>query len=56
MAALGLVLEDARPYDAPGWLLLSDNVIDLLPGESQELEVEGSGELLVEGWNASCRS
>jgi beta-mannosidase len=52
-AALGLVVEDARPYDAPGWVVLSDNVLDLLPGESRELELSGpAGELLVEGWNA----
>jgi beta-mannosidase len=52
-AALGVVLEDARPYDAPGWVTFSDNVLDLLPGESVELEVGGPvGELRVEGWNA----
>jgi beta-mannosidase len=52
-AALGVVLEDARPYDAPGWVTFSDNVLDLLPGESVELEVGGPvGELHVEGWNA----
>jgi beta-mannosidase len=56
VAALGLVVEDARPYDTSGWLLLSDNVIDLLPGESRELDVEGGGELLIEGWNASWRT
>ena len=53
VAALGIVLEDARPYDAPGWVTFSDNVLDLLPGETRELEVEGpAGELIVEGWNA----
>jgi beta-mannosidase len=51
-AALGIVLEDARPLDAPGWVVFEDNVIDLLPGESRELRVEGPvGELRVEGWN-----
>ena len=53
IAALGIVLEDARPYDAPGWVTFSDNVLDLLPGEKREIEVEGPvGELRVEGWNA----
>jgi beta-mannosidase len=55
VAALGLVLEDARPYDAPGWVTFSDNVLDLLPGETRELELGGPvGELRVEGWNASA--
>ena len=52
-AALGVVLEDARPYDAEGWTLFSDNVLDLLPGETREIAVDGAvGELVVEGWNA----
>jgi beta-mannosidase len=52
VAAIGIVLEDARPYDAPGWVLFSDNVLDLLPGESCEIEIEGPvGALIVEGWN-----
>jgi beta-mannosidase len=52
-AALGLVIGDARPYDAPGWATLSDNVLDLLPGEERVLDVTGPvGELRVEGWNA----
>jgi beta-mannosidase len=51
-AALGIMLEDARPYDAPGWVTFSDNVFDLLPGEERRIEVDGPvGELLVEGWN-----
>lgn len=55
VAALGLVLEDARPYDAPGWVTFSDNVFDLLPGQERRIEVEGpAGELRVEGWNASA--
>jgi beta-mannosidase len=54
-AALGIVLEDARPYDAPGWVVFEDNVIDLLPGESRTIGVEGAGELLVEGWNVEPR-
>ncbi|MCW2975654.1 MAG: beta-galactosidase/beta-glucuronidase [Actinomycetia bacterium] len=59
VAAIGLVLEDARPVDTPGWLTLSDNVIDLLPGESRELTVgwrDGErGPVLVEGWNVEDR-
>jgi len=52
-AALGLVLEDARPYEAPGWVTFSDNVLDLLPGEERTIEVAGPvGKLRVEGWNA----
>jgi beta-mannosidase len=48
-----LVLEDARPYDAPGWVTFSDNVFDLLPGEERRIDVAGSvGELRIEGWNA----
>jgi beta-mannosidase len=51
-AALGIVLEDARPYDAPGWVVFSDNVLDLLPGEERRIDVQGPvGELRVEGWN-----
>jgi beta-mannosidase len=51
-AALGVVLEDARPYEEPGWVTFSDNVLDLLPGEERGLEVAGPvGELRVEGWN-----
>ena len=47
------MLEDARPYEAPGWVTFSDNVLDLLPGETRELDVRGpAGELRVEGWNA----
>jgi beta-mannosidase len=51
-SALGIVLEDARPLDAPGWVVFDDNVVDLLPGETRELRVEGPvGELRIEGWN-----
>jgi beta-mannosidase len=53
VAALGLVLEDARPLSSPGWVTFSDNVLDLLPGESREIEVYGpAAELRIEGWNA----
>jgi len=55
VCALGLVLEDARPYDAPGWVTFSDNVLDLLPGETREIRVDGpAGPLRVEGWNAAA--
>jgi len=54
-AALGIVLEDARPRDASGWVVFEDNVIDLLPGESRTIRVDGAGELLVEGWNVEAR-
>jgi beta-mannosidase len=53
VAALGIVVEDARPSDAPGWATVSDNVLDLLPGETLELQLAGPvGELRIEGWNA----
>ena len=53
VAALGVVLEDARPYDSEGWVVFSDNVLDLLPGESRDIDVDGPvGELRAEGWNA----
>jgi hypothetical protein len=35
--------------------VFDDNVIDLLPGESRTIRVEGAGELLVEGWNVEAR-
>lgn len=51
--ALGIVLEDARRYDEPGWVRFSDNVFDVLPGEERRIEIEGPvGELRIEGWNA----
>jgi beta-mannosidase len=53
VAAIGVVVEDARPIDAPGWVVFSDNVLDLLPGEERTIRIEGPvGELRVEGWNA----
>jgi beta-mannosidase len=55
VAALGVVLEDARPPDAPGWLVFEDNVIDLLPGESRTIRLDGEGEVLVAGWNVEAR-
>ena len=54
VAALGIVLEDARPYDDPGWITFSDNVLDLLPGEERAVEVGGPvGELRDRG--LECR-
>jgi beta-mannosidase len=53
VAAVGVVLEDARPYEESGWVLFDDNVLDLLPGEERAIQVEGPvGELRIEGWNA----
>jgi beta-mannosidase len=60
-AALGIVVEDARPAASPGWAVLSDNVIDLLPGETRELSLEWRDvpdtgrELSAEGWNVMAR-
>jgi beta-mannosidase len=55
--ASGVVLEDARPYDEPGWVTFSDNVLDLLPGEERRIEVGGPvGPLLVEGWNVRAEA
>jgi beta-mannosidase len=53
VAALGIVLEDARPAGAPGWVVFDDNVLDLLPGEERTIRLEGpAGDLRIEGWNA----
>ena len=54
-AAIGIVLEDARPYDAPGWVIFEDNMMDLLPGETRTIAVEGAGELFVAGWNVEAQ-
>jgi beta-mannosidase len=54
-AALGVVLEDARPLGEAGWVTFSDNVLDLLPGETRPIEVRGPvASVLVQGWNASA--
>jgi beta-mannosidase len=50
-AALGIVLEDARPAGEPGWTSFATNVLDLLPGEEVEIEVDACGDILVSGWN-----
>jgi hypothetical protein len=53
VAALGVVLEDARPIGSPGWVTFADNVLDLLPGEERRIDVHGpAGDILAEGWNA----
>ncbi|MBD0329718.1 MAG: hypothetical protein ICV64_06400 [Thermoleophilia bacterium] len=60
-AALGIVLEDARPYEAPGWAVFEDNVLDLLPGEERTVAVAwrdapGDGRaVLLSGWNVDER-
>ena len=54
-AAVGVVLEDARPYDAPAWVVFEDNVLDLLPGESRSIRATRHGPLLVEGWNVEAK-
>ena len=50
IAALGVVVEDARPLEARGWVVFADNVFDLLPGEERSIGTSGS--LFAEGWNA----
>jgi beta-mannosidase len=57
-AALGLILADVRPYDAPGWAVFGDNMLDLLPGESRTVPLAWRGAppdgraVTAEGWNA----
>jgi beta-mannosidase len=55
-AALGIVVEDARPVAEAGWAVLGDNMVDLLPGESLVLACHwrgtaGGGRLRLGGWN-----
>ena len=58
-AALGIMLEDDRSPDEPGWAVFSDNLIDLLPGETRRLEVIWRDapaigrRLRAEGWNTA---
>jgi beta-mannosidase len=60
-AALGLVLEDGRPYEAPGWAVFGDNVLDLLPGEARTVDVlwrdapQDRRAVVVSGWNVQER-
>ncbi len=57
-AALGIVLTDTRPYDAPGWAVFADNVLHLLPGESRTVPVQwrdappDGRQISAEAWNA----
>jgi beta-mannosidase len=57
-AALGVVLTDGRPYDAAGWAVFGDNMLDLLPGETRLVTVDwdaaqpAAGPVTAEGWNA----
>jgi beta-mannosidase len=53
VAALGVVLEDARSHDAEGWMVFSDNVLDLFPGEERTIQIDGDGEVRIEGWNVA---
>ncbi|HEX5828129.1 MAG TPA: glycoside hydrolase family 2 TIM barrel-domain containing protein [Candidatus Limnocylindrales bacterium] len=56
-AALGLVIEDARPIAAPGWLEAEDGWFDLLPGESRRLGLRWADappeerRIRLHGWN-----
>jgi beta-mannosidase len=56
-AALGVLINDARPADVPGWPELDDNLVDLLPGEIRTISVAWADDaaddrrLLISGWN-----
>jgi beta-mannosidase len=56
-AALGLVLDDDRPIEDPGWAEASDGWFDLLPGESRTVRVRwvdgppDGRRLRLHGWN-----
>jgi beta-mannosidase len=56
-AALGLVVDDDRPIDLPGWAEASDGWFELLPGESRTLDVRWADapadgrRLRLHGWN-----
>jgi len=60
-AAVGLVLEDDRPYPEPGWATFDDNAVDLLPGESRTVtagwrDAPPEGRILrLSGWNIEER-
>ncbi|HEY7591111.1 MAG TPA: hypothetical protein VH723_08970, partial [Candidatus Limnocylindrales bacterium] len=59
-AALGLVVEDARPWRSAGWAVPSDSGLDLLPGESRTIGVAwraapvAGRRLRVDGWNVEA--
>jgi beta-mannosidase len=46
-AALGVLIAG----ETEEWTVLSDNMIDLLPGEERTIEVQGADELRIDGWN-----
>jgi beta-mannosidase len=56
-AAVGLVVDDDRPFDAPGWAEADDGWFVLLPGETDEVQVRWADapadgrQLRVHGWN-----
>jgi beta-mannosidase len=60
MAVPGLVLEDGRPADEPGWAVFGDNMIDLLPGEERRIALswrdapEAGRRVRVSGWNLAA--
>jgi beta-mannosidase len=59
-AAVGLLVEDDRPIEAPGWAEPSDGWFDMLPGESRELVVDWPSapargrRLRLSGWNVAA--
>jgi beta-mannosidase len=56
-AVMGPVIHDARPWDAPGRLIVRDDPRPLLPGESRTIVVHWSGgdpaerSLSIDAWN-----
>lgn len=56
-AAVGLTVDDDRPYGAVGWAEASDGWFDLLPGERRSVDVRWVGALAegrrlrIDGWN-----
>jgi beta-mannosidase len=62
VAALGIVVGDDRPFEAPGWAEASAGWFHLLPGEARELTVRWADapldgrRLRVEGWNVEGRN
>jgi hypothetical protein len=40
--------------EGPGWTLFDDNVVDLLPGETREIRVDGDTAAVTgTGWNCA---
>ena len=55
---LGMQLVDARPFDAPGWVVADGDPRPLLPGGTRSLavhirDVPGPVEVLLESWNST---